>query len=180
MLKRGVLWSGWGAWKRGSCPPDIPITLFKVSTPPPGFNLPKLFLYLENEVYFSFSEVLLCCNLLGRREQRKKGKSGKKNRRIKGKEITLPYQFDHDSKQLPCPCICISTCGVPSGYWCDWTTQWISGETHKSIMWRLNLTSLLGIFDKMNVISKQGLWLYVLNKNKICWVIACNKEFGSI
>ena len=33
--EKGVLWSSWGAWKnRGSCPPDIHITLFKVSTPP--------------------------------------------------------------------------------------------------------------------------------------------------
>ena len=32
--EKGVLWSGWGSVKRGSLPPDIPVTLFKVSTPP--------------------------------------------------------------------------------------------------------------------------------------------------
>ena len=30
---KGVLWSSWGNVKRGSLPPDIPVTHFKVSTP---------------------------------------------------------------------------------------------------------------------------------------------------
>ena len=46
-LKRGscgtdilrVLWSGRGAWKRGSCPPGIHITLFKINTPGRTNNL---------------------------------------------------------------------------------------------------------------------------------------------
>ena len=53
--EKGVLWSGWGSVKRGSLPPDIPVTLFKVSTPPAPIKSPHLKVRLPSEYPCNYS-----------------------------------------------------------------------------------------------------------------------------